>query len=88
MLFMILCDFIQANATDLGALPMVVHPALRRRRHCFFAMFVRFYGDREWSLLCYEARGLPVQAIIWLTPPKQDNRLNHSQELYSQLCLA
>ena len=42
VLFMILCDFIKAKAMDLGVLPMIVHPALHRRRHCFFAMLSGF----------------------------------------------
>ena len=36
MLFMILRGFVQAKALNSGVLPMIVHPAPRCSRHCFY----------------------------------------------------
>ena len=46
MLFMILpCGFVQANALNLGVLPLIVHPALCCVRHCFYyAMLSSYFG--------------------------------------------
>ena len=39
---MIVCGFIQAEALNLRALPIIVHPTLQCRHHCFFAMLSGF----------------------------------------------
>ena len=38
------CGFVQANALNLGVLPMIVHPALCCGRHCFYMRCCRVFS--------------------------------------------
>ena len=57
---MILRGFIQVKALNLVP-PLIVHPSLHCRHHCFFAMFSGFLAEIIVPLL-WEARSLVVQA--------------------------